>query len=239
MTTLLEFARAGDAIAQTTSKLEKVRVLAAFLQTAGGEELEPATRYFAGSVFPAGDERTLNVGGAAFAAVLREVSGADDEAIRQAWRRHADSGDVMRDLLSGRKAAGTRPIALEDLDRAFAEIAQSRGSRERTRLLGALLGRVTADEARYVAKLISGDMRIGLREGLVEEAVAAAFAAEPSAVSRAVMVTGDLGAAARLAREGRLAEAAPAVVRPPALDARDAGGRCRRGGRATGRGRLG
>ena len=209
VTTLLEFARAGDAIAQTTSKLEKVRVLSALLQAADGDDLELAARYFAGSVFRTGDERTLNVGGAAFSAVLREVSGAGDDAIRQAWRRHADSGDVMRDLLAGRANAGTRPIPLEELDRAFVEIADSRGSRTRTQLLGALLGRVTPDEARYVAKLISGDMRIGLREGLVEEAVAAAFGAEPAAVSRAVMVTGDLGAAALLAREGRLGEAAP------------------------------
>ncbi len=229
VTTLLEFARAGDAIAQTTSKLEKVRALAAFLQTAGGEELELAARYFAGSVFPAGDERTLNVGGAAFAAVLREVSGADDDAIRQAWRRHADSGDVMRDLLVGRESAGTRPIPLEELNRAFAEIADARGSRARTQLLGALLGRVTVDEARYVAKLISGDMRIGLREGLVEEAIGAAFGAEPAAVSRAVMVTGDLGAAARLARQGRLAEAAPqwfvplrSMLATPVADAAEA-----------------
>ena len=209
VTTLLEFAGAGDAIARTTSKLEKVRVLSAFLRTAGDDDLELAARYFAGSVFRTGDERTLNVGGAAFSAVLREVTGADDDAIRAAWRRHADSGDVMRDLLAGGAGSGTGPIPLEELDRAFAEIADSRGSRARTELLGALLRRVTPDEARYVAKLISGDMRIGLREGLVEEAIAAAFSAEPAAVSRAVMVTGDLGAAALLAREGRLGEAAP------------------------------
>jgi len=229
VTTLLEFAQAGDAIAKTTSKLEKVRVLAAFLQTTGSDELPLAARYFAGSVFPAGDERTLNVGGAAFSAVLREVIGADDDEIRQAWRRHADSGDVMRDLLEARASAGTRPVPLEELDRAFAEIADSRGSRTRTRLLGALLGRITAGEARYVAKLISGDMRIGLREGLVEEAVGTAFGAEPAAVSRAVMVTGDLGAAATLARAGRLAEAAPgwfvplrSMLATPVADAAEA-----------------
>jgi len=229
MTTLLDFARAGDAIAGTTSKLEKVRVLAEFLGATAGDELELAARYFGGSVFPAGDERTLNVGGAAFAAVLREVSGADDETIRRAWRRHSDAGDVMRDVLELRGPADTAAIPLAELDRAFGEIADSRGSRARTALLGALLGRVTAEEARYIAKLISGDMRIGLREGLVEEAIARAFAAEQAAVSRAVMVIGDLGTTARLAHDGRLDEAAPlwfvplrSMLATPVADATEA-----------------
>ena len=68
---------------------------------------------------------------------------------------------------------------------------------------------MSPDEARYIAKLITAELRIGLREGLVEEGVALAFGAEPAAVSRAVMLTGDLGEAALLARAGRLDDAAP------------------------------
>ena len=198
-----ELASAGDAIAQTSSKSEKVRILAQFLAATDEGELAQAARYFGGSVFPAGDERTLQVGGTAFSTVLRHVSGADDATIRAAWRRHSDTGDVTGELLSRLEGRETVSIPIVDLDAAFAEIASARVARERAALLSALLGRVTPDEARYIAKLITGELRIGLREGLVEEAIAVAFGAEPDAVSRAVMLTGDLGGAAGLALYSR------------------------------------
>ena len=146
-----------------------------------------------GGVFPSGDQRTLQVGGAAFSAVLRTVSGAGDATIRAAWRRHSDTGDVTGELLSHGEGRDVAPISLSDLDQAFAEIASARVAKQRNALLIGLLERVTADEARYVAKLITGELRIGLREGLVEDAIAVAFAAPGDAVSRAVMLTGDLG----------------------------------------------
>ena len=123
----------------------------------------------------------------------------------------------------------TAAISIHELDHAFAEIAGTRTARDRTGLLTALLGRVTPDEARYIAKLITGELRIGLREGLVEEAVAIAFEAPPDAVSRAVMLTGDIGEAALLARAGRLEEAAPhwfvplrSMLATPVADAAEA-----------------
>jgi DNA ligase-1 len=206
---LAELASAGDAIARTSSKSEKVRILAQFLAVTDEAELAQAARYFGGGVFPAGDQRTLQVGGAAFSAVLRAVSGADDATIRSAWRRHSDTGDVTGELLARADGRETAPISIRDLDREFAEIASARVAKERNARLSALLGRVTPDEARYIAKLITGELRIGLREGLVEEAIAIAFGAPSDAVSRAVMLTGDLGEAALLARAGRLANAAP------------------------------
>jgi DNA ligase 1 len=224
-----ELASAGDAIAATSSKSEKVRILAQFLAATDEAELAQAARYFGGGVFPAGDQRTLQVGGAAFSAVLRAVSGADDATIRAAWRRHSDTGDVTGELLSVVDGRESAPISIRDLGEDFAEIAGARVARERNARLTALLGRVTPDEARYIAKLITGELRIGLREGLVEEAIAVAFAAPPDAVSRAVMLTGDLGEAALLARLGRLDDAAPhwfvplrSMLATPVADAAEA-----------------
>ena len=229
MTTLSELASAGDAIAGTSSKSEKVRILAQFLAATDEAELAQAARYFGGGVFPAGDQRTLQIGGAAFSAVLRAVSGADDATIRAAWRRHSDTGDVTGELLSGVDSRETAPISIGDLGEAFAEIAGTRVAKERNARLSALLGRVTPDEARYIAKLITGELRIGLREGLVEEAIAIAFGAASDAVSRAVMLTGDLGEAALLARAGRLDDAAPhwfvplrSMLATPVADAAEA-----------------
>ena len=203
MVSVDDVAQTADAIAATASKREKVQLLAGVLRRCDAAELPLATRYYAGSVFAAGDPRTLNVGGAAFGAVLRELSGADDDAVGQSWRRHADLGDVTGDLLGARSPEGPS-LSLVDVDAALGVIAAASGARGKAAALHDLLSRATPGEARFIAKLISGEMRIGLREGLVEEAIGVAFGAAAKAVSRAVMVSGDLGAAAQLAVAGEL-----------------------------------
>ena len=157
MVSIDEVAAAADAIAATASKREKVRLLAAILQRCDRVELPLATRYFAGAVFAVGDARTLNVGGAAFGAVLRELSGADDDAVGRSWRRHADLGDVTGDLLGDRAAEG-ESLSLGDVDAGLAVIAAASGARAKTDALGALLRRATPAEARFIAKLVSGEI---------------------------------------------------------------------------------
>ena len=206
--TLDDFAVTADAIAATRSKREKVRLLADVLRRCDETDLPLAARFFAGAVFPAGDPRTLNVGGAVIGSVLRDLSGADDAAIGAAWRRHADVGDVTAELLRDRVASGA-PLALRDVDAGLAAIALAAGVRSRTDALRGLLQRASAPGARYITKLIAGDLRIGLREGLVEEAIGVAFDGDPAHVARAAMVTGDLATAASLAARGALSSARP------------------------------
>ncbi|HVS43066.1 MAG TPA: ATP-dependent DNA ligase [Candidatus Dormibacteraeota bacterium] len=207
------FAACADAIAATSSKLEKVRILGEYLASLDVDRLAVATRFLAGRVFPAWDGRVLMVGFAAMRDALYELTGADDAAMGQSYRRFADSGDVVRDLMESARHTG-EGVDILDVAAGFDRIASTTGTRARTVLLTELLRPCTPNEARYVTKLVSGDMRIGLREGLVEEAVARAFARPPAAVSRADMLMGDLGAVAVLAAEDRLDEAAPRLGAP-------------------------
>jgi DNA ligase-1 len=206
--TIEDFARTADQVGATASKLEKVRLVSAFLAAATGGDEVLAARYLSGTVFPAGDARVLNVGGATFSAAVRELSGIDETGMTQLWRRYADTGDVMRAALQqGAGESGT--LSLRELDAGFDALARASGAKAKAAALRGLLSSAGPDGARYIAKLISGDMRIGLREGLVEEAIGVAFHAEAAAVARAVMLVGDLGAVAGLAAAGRLAEAVP------------------------------
>ncbi len=96
-------------------------------------------------------------------------------------------------------------------------------------LLQKLLRRATALESKYVIKIISGDLRIGLRESLVEEAIAKAFEEKPADVQRANMLLGDIGGTLRLAAEHKLNQAQMRLFHPigfmlasPAQDAQEA-----------------
>ncbi len=195
----------ADAVRATTKKLEKHAALASYLATLDDDDLLIAVRLFAGAPFPRKDERVLSVGWSALADVLLERSGKSADDMRESYQRHADLGDVAADLIAGSPRAG-EPLTLADVATAFAEIAAVRGTQNKRGLLRALLRRADAGEARYIVKVVAGETRIGLREGLLEDAIARAFGRPREAVARANMLTGDIGEAALRARHGTLAE---------------------------------
>ncbi len=206
---LARWVETADAVRSTTKKLEKHAALARLLSALEDDDLVIATRLFAGAPFPRRDERVLNVGWSALADVLLERSGRSAEEMRASYQRHADLGDVAHELIGGSAPEGDR-LALADVDRAFAEIAAARGTSAKRELLRALLRRATAEEARYLVKVIAGETRIGLREGLLEEAIARAFGRDRDAVGRANMLSGDVGTAALHAKHDTLGE--PALI---------------------------
>jgi DNA ligase-1 len=118
---------------------------------------------------------------------------------------------VAAEALPGRPESG---LSLSEVQRAFYEIAAARGPAAKAFLLRGLLERATPLEAKYIVKIISGDLRIGLKESLVEEAIARAFEAPLAEVKRANMLLGDIGETLRLASAGKLAEARLRLFRP-------------------------
>ncbi|HYK98945.1 MAG TPA: ATP-dependent DNA ligase [Candidatus Acidoferrales bacterium] len=199
------WASTADAVRATTKKLEKQRALGDYLQTLDDRDLPIAARLLAGAPFPRRDERVLNVGWSALSDVMRERSRKGDDEMSASYQRHADLGDVAHDLIGDSAAAG-EPLTLEDVEAAFAEIATLRGANAKRERLRSLIARATAEEARYLVKIISGETRIGLREGLLEDGIARAFGRDREAVGRANMLTGDIGEAALRAKHDTLGE---------------------------------
>jgi DNA ligase-1 len=210
--TMLHFARTCDAIAATTKKLEKtalvVAYLRALLRTSLGEspldEAATAAIFLSGHPFPAYEEATLQVGGAMLWRLIAELSGKSEGELSDIYRRHGDAGAVAAQALPERPESG---LSLAAVQQAFANIAAARGPAAKAALLRQLLERAAPLEAKYIVKIISGDLRIGLKASLVEEAIARAFEAPPDQVKRANMLLGDLGETLCLASAGKLAEA--------------------------------
>ena len=195
----------ADAVRGTTKKLEKHAALARYLVALDDADLVIAARLFAGTAFPRKDERVLSIGWSALADVLLERSRKDAEEMSASYQRHADLGDVAHDLIGDGAATG-EPLTLADVEASFEEIAAVRGNNAKRDVLRALIARATAPEARYLVKIIAGETRIGLREGLLEDAIARAFGRDRDAVGRANMLTGDIGETALRARHDTLAE---------------------------------
>ena len=203
-------AETAAAVGATRSKNAKRDILAAYLRGLPPADLPAATVFFAGR--PLIDPTAkLGLGWVQQGAALAAASGAGQDALRAAYLRHSDFGDAAADLVASGDGA---PLTVADVANGFSAIASAGSAADRVTRMTELYRRASTEEARFIGRVASRETRIGLREGLLEEAVATAFDAEPDAVRRAHMLTGEIGETAVLARDGRLAEAALHVGRP-------------------------
>ena len=206
------FAELGEAIAATPAKLEKVRLLADYLRSLDAEQLPIASRYLTGKAFAQSDPRTLQVGWAViFRAVLAATKLHDSDLHRIAGS-HGDAGKTAFEALDGRTSP--QAFTLVESKQLFDNLHKARGPLAKTELLRARLARLSAREGAYVVKILTSDLRIGLREGLVEEAIASAFGAPLDDVKEANMLLGDIGQTALLASCGQLRSAELSLYRP-------------------------
>jgi DNA ligase-1 len=111
-------------------------------------------------------------------------------------------GSVAGEVLSARTSAGDLSV-VEVLER-FRRIAAVRGPAAKSALVREMLAQATPLEAKYLVKIMTGDLRIGLKESLVEEAIAQAYGATAKEVQRANMLLGDVGETLALAADGKL-----------------------------------
>jgi DNA ligase-1 len=206
------FAELCEQLAATASKLEKRALMAAYLHPLPFPEAGLAALYLAGVAFPETDSRDLNVGGALLSNVLAKLSGASQPVMHAAYLRHGDLGGAAQDLLAARNVSAT--LLLTDVAEAFAAIAAVGKPAARQQIALTLLGRATPLEAKYLIKIILGDMRTGIKVSLVEEAIAAAYTAPVGEVRRARMLNGNLPQVLELAATGRLAEAEMKLFHP-------------------------
>jgi len=212
-----KFAEACERIAGTTKKLEKIAIVADYLKSSPPEEAPVGAVFLSGRPFPMWEETTLQVGGRLLWQVVGELSGKSAQELTTAYRKHGDLGAVAAEVLThGRVGTGARArpgraklgsgaehdaadfvdgssLTVREAQAAFRRIAAARGPAAKGLLVRELLSQLTPLEAKYIIKIITGDLRIGLKESLVEEAIAKAYGCKLSEVQRANMLLGDIG----------------------------------------------
>ena len=204
--TLQAFAECAEAVAATTKKLEKAAILGSYLQSLSDPDLTRAARYFAGHQFAMSDARTTNVGGSIISAALREATGFGSDDLYARYVRLGDPGDLAAEIVKESKQFFNPTITLAETESLIARLSETRGIKNKTGLLATVLHGASPLEAKYLVKLLAGDLRIGLREGLVEDAIARVFGQPLADVAYANMLLGDIGETATRARVGDLRE---------------------------------
>jgi DNA ligase 1 len=194
-----EFARAGAAVGSTAATLEKTRALAEYFRTLSDDDLRRAAVYMSGRAFPPSQRRTLGLGWATVSRVISSLSSRDEEELGLIFRRHSDLGDWAGEALDGSTQPAT--VTLADVEATLEDIRSARGN-AKAKPLESMLRRMNAASARFFVKIISGEMRIGLSEGLVEAAIAEAFRVPITQVKRVHLITGDIGETAVRCKKG-------------------------------------
>jgi DNA ligase-1 len=217
MSLFLQVAELADRLANEGSRLKKRAAIAAAIGAVHSSE--PGTDdaglfalFIAGLPFAESDSRKLNAGGALLTKAVLAVTGASDAALSVAYRRHGDLGAAAFDLLQDREVLAG--LTLGDISEVFAGMAVAKTTAIRAGLVEGMLRRASAVEAKYLLKLMLGDMRIGVKESLVEEAIAVAAEVPVAAVRNAVMLEADLAGAVRRAFAGTLGEARMKLFHP-------------------------
>src|SRR5256714_435185 len=198
---MLEFAGTGAAVGATPATLEKTRILGAYFRTLDEDDLRRAAVYMSGRAFSPSQRRTLGLGWSTLSKVISSISGRDEEELGTLFRKHSDLGDWAGEALDARTAP--QPVSMQDVEETLEAIRTARGN-AKAKPLEALLQRLDPEEARFFVKIIAGEMRIGLSEGLVEAAIAEAFGVAITQVKRVHLITGDIGETAVRLKRGEI-----------------------------------
>lgn len=220
---MIAFARACADIAATPAKLEKIARVAGYLRDLSDADLAPAARFFTGNPFAQRDERTLSIGGRTIVAAATVLWGLTDGDLRAGYRTTGDLGSTLGPFVRPGADLGLfretlTPARLMELLGEIAAASGKNAGRRRQLICERILGACTDTlEATYVIKIMTGDLRIGLREGLIVDAVALAFDRDAPAVRRTASAAGDIGAVAIAAKHDALDDIAIAYHAPLAF----------------------
>lgn len=194
MSLFLDLANLGEQLAATKKKLEHSALIGAYLKQIEPDEIAPASRLLIGRIFPESDPRIVNISGAALNRVLVQAVGAEIEYSGSA----VDFGDAVSQWLTTHKwKPQGDPLQILDVYHAYEEIADTSGTGSRARkdeLLTTLFRRASIVEAKYITKHVSGEMRVGVSEGSLIDALVRNTDIPAAAIRRANQLGGDVGA---------------------------------------------
>lgn len=205
---LADFGDLCRLVGETSSRVAKTEFLSTYLRgLAADEDLRLAAVWLTGEALPRKAGRTsLHVGSATIRRALLSLPNVREERYREISLSQNDSARTARLVL---QEIHLKPEALDlsGLAAFFQDLTNGSGSLDRIERLAGRLATLHPVEGETIVKLLTGDLRIGLKEGLVEDAIATAFQADPAEVRHAHMLTGNIGETALLARHGKLQEA--------------------------------
>jgi DNA ligase-1 len=203
----MDFSRTCDKLEGISGRLEMIDIISRELPILAPEELPVYVRFVMGRIFPDWSSQKLGIGPNLLYEAIGSVAGVTKEQVIEKINQTGDGGRAVEELLLVKSQT---TFFHEDLDlvnvyRSLIIIAEQEGRKsQREKLLAVrrLLGNAHPLEGRYLARIMLEELRIGVGEGSVREAIAKAFAVDSALVEHAMQALNDMGEVARLAKIG-------------------------------------
>jgi DNA ligase-1 len=211
-TGFLRFCSVGDEIASLTGKQAKITLVSAYFQELEETDLRLAALWLSGSVFSSMDAAPHQVGRAIIRAALIKASGMPEAEYRPLARGINESGLTAETVMASR--SGSANPTLSEVATLLEDLRAARSGVAKIEILSRFFQDTPPTASKFLVKILSGDLRIGLKEGLLEECIAEAFEVDPSEVREANMFCGDLGLVAVMARNRILRERRMRLFQP-------------------------
>ncbi|WP_456477422.1 ATP-dependent DNA ligase [Methanopyrus sp.] len=198
-------AEAFERLERISSRKAKISLIAQFLRQCPENVIDIVTLFLANQVFPGWDPRDLGIGSKLMRKVIATATGSTDSEVTELFKRLGDLGLAAEELLKRRKTStllDSRPLMVSEVRETFEKIAEVEGEgavKRKMRLMMGLLAKAKPKEARYLVRQALSELRTGVRESTVEEAIAQAFGVSRKLVERAHMLSNDLGLVAKVA----------------------------------------
>lgn len=211
------FVEICENIRSTPSKNLKVSILSEYLSRLDNDSLPIAILFLSGRIFPRGSRQNINVGFSIIMQSLSEIAMLDASEIQQVYLTHGDMGALSEYAVSKKHIFSLfrqQQLTLCFVYNQLKKIAGTVGSgasKNKTKILTGLLIDMSPQEAKYLIKIINGEMRIGLVEGLIEIAIAKAFNQNIKVIREAMLVAGDIAQVSILAKRNLLDKA---IIKP-------------------------
>ncbi len=192
----------------TTKRLEKTSILASFLGKVGDEEpeiLSIVTLLSLGRIFPTWSEEELGIGAKLLMKAISMAVGVSPEVVENQMRETGDIGLAAEELYQ-RKSQVTlfsRPLTIGKVYSNLVKLAEISGNRAQFKkidYLMELLSSASPLEAKYLTRTVLEELRVGVGEGTIRDAISQAFNIPQEVTERAHMLTNDMGLVAEVAR---------------------------------------
>lgn len=223
MTRFLSFAKLCQSVEEVSATLEKIDLVAAFLAELEEAELAISSNFVMGMIFPPSMDLVLGVGPSILYEALTRACGCNPLEVEEMLRATGDPGIVASKVVEKRRPLnfaafiGADDLTTSDVYQRFLEIARTSGKKsQETKIknLQYLFSQASPLEALYIARLAIEDLRIGVGEGGVRDAIAKAFGRSADEVERGYNLTNDMGLVAVSAKKGTLSELDVMINRP-------------------------
>ncbi|HJT84367.1 MAG TPA: ATP-dependent DNA ligase [Nitrososphaeraceae archaeon] len=200
-----------EKIRSTSKKNEKIEIISAYISTLDETSLSIAVRFLSGKVFPAGSNLTLNIGFNIIMQSLSEIAVLEIKDIQNIHLKYGDIGAIAEYAVSKKhiislfdQQYGLDLSFLYDEFKKIASISGTGSNRIKKNILKGLLIACSPLESKYLIKIITGEMRIGSVESLVEIAISKSFGKELKLIRDAMLISGDISQTAVLAQKNLL-----------------------------------